>query len=45
MADTVMNGSKVTLHYKGTLQDGEEFDSSYGRDAPMEVTVGDGGLI
>ena len=45
MTDTVMNGSKVTLHYRGTLEDGEEFDSSYNRDAPMDVTVGDGGLI
>jgi|ETNvirnome_6_100_1030635.scaffolds.fasta_scaffold10526_6 peptidylprolyl isomerase len=41
---TVEAGNTVTLHYKGTLNDGTEFDSSYTRD-PMQVLVGSGQLI
>ncbi len=37
-------GSTVKVHYKGTLEDGTEFDSSVGRD-PLEFTVGGGKLI
>ena len=37
-------GSTVRVHYKGTLEDGTEFDSSVGRD-PLEFTVGGGKLI
>ncbi len=42
---TVQNGSTVTLHYRGTLKDGTEFDSSFERDEPMTVTTGQGTLI
>jgi peptidylprolyl isomerase len=42
---TVQNGSTVTFHYKGTLEDGTEFDSSYGRNEPMTATAGNGSLI
>ena len=42
---TVNKGNVVTLHYRGTLNDGSEFDSSYDRDEPMTVTVGSGQLI
>ena len=42
---TVQNGSTVTLHYKGTLNDGTTFDSSYERNEPMTVTTGQGMLI
>jgi len=40
----VTKGRKVLVHYRGTLDDGEEFDSSQGRE-PLECVVGDGELI
>ena len=40
----VENGSTVSFHYTGTLEDGTEFDSSRDRD-PMTSQVGTGGLI
>ncbi len=40
----VTKGRKVVVHYRGTLDDGEEFDSSEGRE-PLECVVGDGDLI
>ena len=40
----VENELFVSLHYKGTLQNGEVFDSSEGRD-PLEVQMGAGQLI
>lgn len=33
------NGDKVRVHYRGTLEDGSEFDSSEGGE-PLEFTVG-----
>ena len=38
------NGDMVKVHYKGTLTNGEQFDSSEGR-APLEFTVGAGQMI
>lgn len=37
-------GDTVSLHYKGTLDDGSIFDSSEGRE-PLEFTVGSGQII
>jgi len=42
---TVTNGSTVTFNYKGTLNDGTTFDSSYERSEPMTATTGQGNLI
>lgn len=40
----VKTGDTVSIHYTGTLADGETFDSSEGRD-PLEFTVGSGQII
>lgn len=37
-------GDQVTVHYRGTLDDGSEFDSSAGGD-PLPFTVGSGQVI
>ena len=37
-------GDKVKVHYKGTLQDGQQFDSSEGRE-PLEFLLGGGMVI
>ncbi|MDZ4179697.1 MAG: FKBP-type peptidyl-prolyl cis-trans isomerase, partial [Coriobacteriia bacterium] len=41
---SVQEGMTVRVHYRGTLEDGTEFDSSEGRD-PLEFTVGAGQVI
>ncbi|MBD0332142.1 MAG: peptidylprolyl isomerase [Chitinophagaceae bacterium] len=40
----VKEGDKVKVHYHGTLNTGETFDSSKGRE-PLEFTVGEGEVI
>jgi peptidylprolyl isomerase len=40
----VKEGDQVKVHYKGTLNDDSEFDSSEGGD-PVEFTVGSGEVI
>jgi peptidylprolyl isomerase len=42
--DKVETGHYVTVHYKGTLENGEVFDTSEGRH-PMEVHMGAGQVI
>ncbi len=37
-------GDTVRVHYRGTLADGTEFDTSEGRD-PLQVTIGSGDII
>ena len=39
-----MLGNTVKVHYRGTLEDGSEFDTSHGRE-PIEVTIGHGQVI
>ena len=41
----VKTGSDVTVHYVGTLQNGEEFDNSQKRGEPFTFTVGEGRVI
>jgi FKBP-type peptidyl-prolyl cis-trans isomerase 2 len=41
---TAKANDKVKVHYKGTLNNGEVFDSSEGRD-PLEFTLGSGQVI
>ncbi len=41
----VKNGDTIKVHYKGTLLDGSEFDSSYKRNAPFETQIGVGAVI
>ena len=38
------NGDTVRVHYRGTLKDGSEFDSSQGRE-PLQFQVGSGQVI
>jgi FKBP-type peptidyl-prolyl cis-trans isomerases 2 len=42
--EKVENNMYVSVHYKGTLNNGEVFDSSEGR-MPLEVLMGSGQLI
>lgn len=40
----VKDGDRVTIHYRGTLKDGEEFDSSFDRE-PLSFVAGSEELI
>ncbi len=39
------SGSRLSVHYKGTLLNGEVFDESYGRGQPIQFKVGAGQVI
>tara|TARA_B100000287_G_scaffold417934_1_gene454267 strand:- start:890 stop:1372 length:483 start_codon:yes stop_codon:yes gene_type:complete len=38
-------GRMVSVHYKGTFDDGTEFDNSYNRDEPIKFVVGSQQMI
>eukprot|EP01134_Creolimax_fragrantissima_P003211 CFRG3211T1 len=44
---TVMTktGDQIEMHYKGTLEDGTEFDQSYKRGSPLPFKLGAGHVI
>ncbi|MFC6440342.1 FKBP-type peptidyl-prolyl cis-trans isomerase [Bowmanella sp. JS7-9] len=37
--DTVKKGALITAHYRGFLEDGSEFDSSYAKGKPFQVVL------
>ena len=41
--DRITSDSKVVMHYRITLEDGTEADSSFGEE-PLHFTIGDGSL-
>ena len=45
MISAVQSGQTVSVHYRGTLDDGSEFDNSRNRGEAMAVLVGSGQLI
>jgi len=42
---TATEGTNATVHYRGTLEDGSEFDNSHVRGEPITFTVGAGQMI
>ena len=42
---TVEKGTKIKVHYKGTLEDGTEFDNSKKRGSTLDFEVGAGLMI
>lgn len=43
--DKPQKGEQVSVHYRGTLNDGTPFDNSYDRGAPLQFMVGVGQVI
>ncbi|MCH9811780.1 peptidylprolyl isomerase [bacterium] len=44
MSKKATSGDTIHIHYKGTLEDGTVFDSSYDRE-PLQFKLGDGAVI
>lgn len=42
---TAQRGALITTHYRGWLEDGTEFDSSYQKDAPFQCVLSNKRLI
>lgn len=40
-----VKGALITTHYRGCLEDGTQFDSSYAKDRPFECVIGTGRVI
>jgi len=45
MSDTVQTGNTVAIHYRGTLENGEQFDSSHDRGNPLTFQSGLGQVV
>ncbi|MDO8452517.1 MAG: FKBP-type peptidyl-prolyl cis-trans isomerase [bacterium] len=43
--EAVKSGDTISIHYKGTLEDGTKFDSSYDRGQPFQTQIGVGRVI
>lgn len=43
--NVAVKGALITTHYRGFLDDGTEFDSSYSRDRPFQCVIGTGRVI
>ena len=45
MSKLVESGNTISVHYRGTLTDGTEFDSSHTRGEPIQFQAGSGEMI
>lgn len=43
--EEVHSGDHITIHYLGTLENGQKFDSSYDRGTPFKCRIGVGEVI